>query len=202
MERRQTLMHRLLRIALCCLLFAPALGAQREPETLFAESFRHGSTRITEENFEAKLDPRNSSYRERIKDTRGVDRYVLSIIPLGPVGDTSITSWQVKLADLHHGIYDNILLASQGPSQDPKEDPKQDPKPDSRQDPKNILWWLNPRRYAAVPVDARRIIKVDGFYVVLQVKAYHFTPLDSPYLDSMTVQVQFTNSDPRAGENR
>jgi hypothetical protein len=183
-------MNKALRIVLWCLLFAPALGAQPAPETLYAESFRHGATRITEETFEAKLDPRNSVYRERIKDTRGVDRYTLSIVPLGPVGDTSITSWQVKLADLHHTIYDNILLASQGSPQDPK------------QDPRNNLWWLNPRRFAAVPVDARRIIKVDGFYVVLQVKAYHFTPLDSPYLDSMTVEVQFTNSDPRGGDNR
>jgi len=179
-------MNRVFRVALWCLVFAPALGAQRVPETLYAESFRHGSTRITEESFEAKLDPRNAAYRERIKDTRGVDRYVLSIVPLGPVGDNNITSWQVKLADLHHGIYDNILLAVQGTSQDPK----------------NNLWWLTPRRYSAVPSDARRIIKVDGFYVVLQAKGYHFTPLDSPYLDSMTVQVQFTNSDPRVGENR
>jgi len=36
----------------------------------------------------------------------------------------------------------------------------------------------------------------------LQVKAYHFNPLDSPYLDSMTVEVQFTNSDPRGGDSK
>jgi hypothetical protein len=181
MEYAQDSMNRILKAALLCLLFVPVLRAQPPSQTLYAESFRHGSTRITEESFEAKLDPRNAIYRERIKDTRGEDRYVLSILPLGPVGDTKITSWQVKLVDLHHNIYDNILLASQGPSQDPKMN----------------LWWLTPRRYAPVPIDARRIIKVDGFYVVLQVKAYHFTPLDSPYLDSMTVQVKLTNSDPR-----
>jgi hypothetical protein len=195
-------MNRVLRIALGCLLFAslldPALPAQRAPETLYAESFRHGATRITEESFEAKLDARNPAYRERIKDTRGVDRYVFSIVPLGPTGDNSITSWQVKLADLHHGIYDNILLASQDGKNELKGDPRLDPK----QDPKNNLLWLNPSHYAVVPVDARRIIKVDGFYVVLQVKAYHFTPLDSPYLNSMTLQVQFTNSDPRAGDSQ
>lgn len=199
-------MNRVPRIASGCLLFAslldPALPAQRAPETLYAESFRHGATRITEESFEAKLDARNPAYRERIKDTRGVDRYVFSIVPLGPTGDDTITSWQVKLGDLQHGIYDNILLASQGPSEGLKNEPRPDPRLDPKQDPKNNLWWLNPSHYAVVPVDARRIIKVDGFYVVLQVKAYHFTPLDSPYLDSMTVQVQFTNSDPRAGDSR
>ena len=49
-------------------------------------------------------------------------------------------------------------------------------------------------------IERRRVIKVDGFYVVLQVKAYHFTPLDSPYLDSMTVAVEFRNTDPRQAE--
>ena len=62
------------------------------------------------------------------------------------------------------------------------------------------LWRLDPSRFAPVPVGARRIIKVDSFYVVLQVKAYHFTPLDSPYLDSMTVAVEFRNTDPRQAE--
>jgi len=184
-------MKTFLKLGFSCLLLAGALAAQSAPETLYAESFRHGATRITEERFEAKLDPRNPVYHERIKDTVGADRYTLAITPLGPLEDNQITSWQVKLADLHYSIYDNILLATPSPSPDQRLD-----------DPRNNLWWLNPRRFAPVPIDARRIIKVDGFYVVLQVKAYHFNPLDSPYLDSMTVEVQFTNSDPRGGDSK
>jgi hypothetical protein len=91
----------------------------------------------------------------------------------------------VKLADLRHTIYDNVLLASQDASDN------------STDDPKNSFWKLEPSIFAAVPVGAKRIIKVESFYVVLQVKAYHFTPLDSPYLDSMTVAVEFRNTDPR-----
>ncbi|MGD0014724.1 MAG: hypothetical protein ABSD56_09900, partial [Bryobacteraceae bacterium] len=56
---------------------------------------------------------------------------------------------------------------------------------------------LDPNRFGPVPIRARRIIKVDGFYVVIQVKYLHFTPLDSPYLDSMTVSVEFSDTDPR-----
>ena len=52
-----------------------------------------------------------------------------------------------------------------------------------------------------MPVLTERIIKVDGFYVVLKVMTYHFTPSESPYLDSMTVQVNITNTDPRAAKN-
>ncbi len=157
----------------------PAL-AQSVP-TIYAESFRKGETRITEASFEAKLTPENPTYRERIKDSAGNDRYELTITPQGPEGDGQITAWRVKLRDLHHAIYSNILLADQEASADPK----------------NNLWWLNPNRFGLVAIRTRRIIKVDGFYAAFQVKDLHFTPLDSPYLDSMTVQFAFTNSDPR-----
>jgi hypothetical protein len=63
------------------------------------------------------------------------------------------------------------------------------------------LFRLWPSNTAAVPVRARRIMKVDNFYVVFEVKAYHFTPPESPYLDSMTVQVEFRNTDPRQAES-
>jgi hypothetical protein len=162
-------------------LFMPAGLAQANPTVLYAESFRQGSTQITEQSFEAKLDPENPTYRDRIKDAHGNDRYVFTLVPQGPQGDNKITSWQAKLTDLHHPIYNNILPASQVPSSDAA----------------NNLWRLEPRNFPPAPISARRIIKVDSFYVTLEVKAYHFTPIDSPYLDSMTVQVKFTNTDPR-----
>lgn len=161
----------------------PLLAAgQSSSPTIYAESFRKGATRISEETFEAKLTPENPTYRERIKDPRGIDRYELTITPQGPEGDNRITSWRVQLRDLHYGIYSNILLAEQQPSAEPR----------------NNLWWLDPNPFGPVPARAKRIMKVDGFYVVIQVKDLHFTPLDSPYLDSMTVEFAFSNSDPRA----
>jgi hypothetical protein len=158
--------------------------AAQSPPTLYAESFRQGTGRIVEESFEAKLTPQDAVYRERIKDSLGADRYAFSIIPRMPEGDTKIISWQVKLTDLRHPIYENVLLTSPNQSDNPNQ-------------AKDSLWRLDPSRFAAVPVSATRVIKVESFYVVLQVKAHHFTPLDSPYLDSMTVAVEFRNTDPR-----
>jgi hypothetical protein len=155
--------------------------AQSPSPTVYAESFRQGSTQIIEDKFEAKMSPAEPTYRERIKDATGNDRYEMTITPQGPAGDNKITSWRVQLRDLRHTIYNNLLMVDQEPSQDPQ----------------NNLWWLNPNRFGSVPIRARRIIKVDGFYVVIQVKDLHFTPLDSPYLDSMAVEFEFTNSDPR-----
>jgi hypothetical protein len=163
------------------LFAALPLAAQSPPTLVYAESFRHGSTQVVEESFSVSLTPANQSYRERIKDSHGADRYVFSIIPQGPLGDTKISTWMAKLADLHHPIYDNVLLTSLDPSSDPKD----------------ALWRLEPTTLARIPVDTKRVIKVDSFYVVLQVKAHHFTPPDSPYLDSMTVDVEFRNTDPR-----
>ena len=167
--------------SLVLVLVAASVSAQSGSAPVYAESFRKGSTRVTEEKFEAKLSPANPTYRERIKDSAGNDRYELTITPQGPQGDNKITSWRVDLRDLHYTIYNNLLLEDQEPSQDPK----------------NNLWWLNPNRFGMVPIRAKRVIRVDGFYVVFEVKDLHFTPLDSPYLDSMAVRFEFSNSDPR-----
>jgi hypothetical protein len=164
------------------ILAAPLLAQSTAPGSMiYAESFRQGSTRITEESFETKLNPENPTYRELIKDSRGADRYELTVTPHVPEGDNKITAWDVKLRDLRHGIYSNILLAGQEFS------------PEAR----NNLWRLDPNGFGPVPIRTRRIMKVDGFYVVIQVKDLHFTPLDSPYLDSMVVEFAFSNSDPR-----
>jgi hypothetical protein len=156
-------------------------AAAQDASTIYAESFRKGSTEIVEDNFDVKLTPADSTYKERLKDSKGTDRYELTITPQILEGGNEITAWRVTLRDLHHTIYSNILLADQHPSDDPK----------------NNLWWLNPNPYSPVPIRAKRIVKVDGFYAAFQVKDLHFTPLDSPYLDSMRVSFAFTNSDPR-----
>jgi hypothetical protein len=175
-------------LCLAMSLLAWPLSAQSSASSLYAESFRQGPTRIIEDHFEVKLTPRDPVYRERIRDSRGSDRYALSITPRGPEGDSEITSWQVTLADLRHSIYDNILRSLKGLADNPAA-------------AKDALWWLDPSRFSRVPANAKRIIKVDSFYVVLQIKTCHFTPIDSPYLDSMTVNVELTNTDPRAGES-
>jgi hypothetical protein len=167
------------------LCLATPLAAQSAPALIYAESFRQGPSQIVEQRFEVKLTPKDPLYRERIKDSRGADRYIFSITPFGPEGDTEITCWQARLTDLHHPIYDNLLLTTQEPSSDPK----------------NALWRLDPSRFALIPWPAKRIIKVESFYLVLQVKAFHFTPPDAPYLDSMTVAVEFTDADPRSVES-
>ncbi|HEY1659587.1 MAG TPA: hypothetical protein VGG14_14630 [Candidatus Sulfotelmatobacter sp.] len=169
--------------AFCLLTTSISTQAGPAPTYVYAESFRQGTTRIIEDKFELKLTPHDRTFSEHVKDSQGFDHYLLSIVPIGPEGDTTITRWQVKLVDLTHRFYNNILISSLQPG--------------SADNPRNQLFLLDPSNFVAVPVKAKRIIKVEGFYVVLQVKDYHFTPIDSPYLDSMTLAVELTNTDPR-----
>jgi len=114
---RRMQLQSLVLIVLCT---AMHLSAQSTVNEVYAESFRQGSTRVMEESFEVKLTLQDPFYRERIKDLRGNDRYAFSIAPLGPEGDTKITSWQAKLADLLHPIFTNVLLVSANPTDDPR----------------------------------------------------------------------------------
>jgi hypothetical protein len=79
----------------------PSLGQSVSP-TIYAESFRQGSTRITEEAFDAKLTPDNATYRERIKDSLGNDRYELTITPEALEGTNHVLAREAQgLASQH-----------------------------------------------------------------------------------------------------
>lgn len=166
-----------------------AASAQNSPPTVYAESYRKGPTRITEDKFELKLTSANPSYKQRLRDSSGAERYELTITPkIGEgEGNDKITSWLVGLYDLRHAVYGNLLQFDQELSVEPRDN----------------LYWLNPAHSAAVLILARRIIKVEGFYFAFQVKDFHYNPPDTGYLDSMTVECEFTNRDPRAeAENK
>jgi hypothetical protein len=173
------------------ILFASLATAQNyaASPTMYAESFRKGPTRTTEEEpYEIKVTSDNPIYKQRVRDTTGTERYELTVYPVigENEGNNKITAWQVSLRDLRHPVYGNVLQFDKELSENPRDN----------------LYWLNPVRSAAVPIYAKRIIKVEGFYISFQVKGYHFSPPDSPYLDAMTLQMQLTNNDPKKAEKQ
>lgn len=170
-----------MKLALATLVLWSSAFAQTGTPALYAESFRHDPARVTEEKFEMKLSRENLTYREVIKDSRGNDRFTFTVSPDPLEGDTKFIAWQARLVDAQHPTHPNILMSTA----------------DMPEDTSSVLWRFCPSKSVDVPAHARRIIKVDGFYVVMQVAAHHFTPPDSPYLDSMTVEVSFANADPR-----
>ncbi len=174
-------MARLVSSIIVALMAVPTI-AQAPPSFVYVESFRKGPTRVTEQTLEVDLDPRNPTCSIRVKDQSGRDRYSFVCSPqrVGQ-GDDRILSWQVRLVDLHHKLYNNVLLTS----------------PDVTED-KMQVGWLDPGKFAKIPLTAERVVKIDNFYCVIQVKDHHFVTQEQPYLDHMTVELRFTNTLPHS----
>ncbi len=164
------------------LILASGLLAQDKASFAYEESFRKGQTRVVETSFEVTLDPANPTCLIHVKDQAARDRYLFACAPerVGQ-GDERINAWQVRLQDLHHAFYTNVLMGTPDPTQD-----------------KVQVGWLDPGKFAKIPITTERVIKVDAFYCVLQVKEYHFVAPDQPYLDRLTLNVRFTNTLPHS----
>lgn len=173
---------------------SPQTASQAASKTavrpVYVESFRKRPVKIEEASFEVSLDAKTSSYQRQIKDADGKERYKLAFTPMRAApGDDRIISWRVTLADNKHPVYGDLLL----PSQDP----------DLNQTAAGHVAQLDANPYALVPLMAGRVIKVDEFYCVLQVEKYHLLVPERSYVDSMTVEVKFANTNPLsvAGDN-
>src|SRR4051812_21848591 len=171
-----------------CMLALHAVG-QSVVKPAYAESFRKGSTKIKESSFQVNLDAHTPSYRVLVKDTSGKDHFVFSLAPVR-VGeeDSRILAWQASLEDLHTRVYGNLLL----PSRDPY----------LNESTAGKVSRLDPNPYAVIPAEAKRVIKVQNFYCILQVTAYRRITPERLHLQSMAMDVQFSNANPlTAGEN-
>jgi len=149
---------------------------------VYIESFRKGLTRVTEQSLQVDLDPQNPTCAIRVKDQSGRSHYTFVCTPqrVGE-GDSRIVGWQMRLVDLHHKLYSNVLMST----------------PDVTRDQTQI-GWLDPGKFAKIPLTTERVVKVDGFYCVVKVKDRHFIKQEEPYLDHMTLDVRFTNTLPHS----
>jgi hypothetical protein len=161
------------------LFFVARMSVAEDSKTLYSESFKKGATRITEQTFEVSLTPDHAKPEFKIPDAVGTPRYTLRFVPDIPAGDTRIVGWFVRLADMHHKIYDNVLATSPDFSQDAQQ-----------------LWWVDAKPYAKTTLQTRRVIKVEQFYCVIEVKDIKRLVPERPYMNQMDVTVQFTNTKP------
>jgi len=177
---------RTLRGALGCLgglwLLIGVLWSQTPPSFAYIESFRKGTTHVEEQTFQIELDPKNPTCAIRVKDASGKDRYLFACVPetVGQ-GDNRILAWHVRLEDLKHRIYPNVLMPTPDPTQD-----------------KTQIGWLDPGKFAKIQLDIERVVRVDQFYCAFRVRDAHFAVQEQPYLDHMVVEVRFTNTMPHS----
>ena len=170
----------ILRWILGALLASAAVCVAADSDkVIYSDSFKKGATRITEQTLEVALTPEHPGQEFKVLDSSGKPRYNLRFVPDMPSGDTKIVGWFVRLIDGHHKIYDSILPQSPDLSQDTQQ-----------------LWWLDAKPYAKTLLQARRVIKVEQFYCVIQVKDVKRLVPAQHYLNLMNVVVQFTNTKP------
>ena len=168
---------------LAAVLLAMPLWPQATPAPVYVESFRKRPVKIEDKTFQVNLDAKNPTYQSQVKDSEGNDRYKLSFTPMKVgSGDDRILSWRVTLVDTKHPVYGDLLLPSRNP--------------DLNEGREGHVARLDANPYALIPLTAKRVIKVDEFYCVLQVQKHHLLVPERSYVDSMSVEVKFTNINP------
>ena len=166
------------------LTLAAHAWAQAVPKPVYVESFRKGPTRLAELLLVANLTSQNAEYKATVKDSKGNDRFQLSLEPAREAGGAErIVSWRALLIDPQRRYLGNYLVVTKPPEA-------------LSDGPQDRARWLDPSPYAIVPLLARRVFKVDDFYCIIQVKDYHVVP-ENHLPDSMTVEIRFTGTDPR-----
>jgi|GEM_PF-656761 hypothetical protein len=165
------------------LLISARLQGQEQNTFAYVESFRKSSTRIRESTYAVDLDLKNPTCAIRVKERNsGRDRYQFNCVPEHPSpGDSRIVGWQIRLADLSHRIYPNVLM----PSPDPTQDAKQ-------------IGWLDPGKFAKIALTMERVVKVDNFYCIFRVADSHFVEAGQPYLDHLRLVIAFSNQMPHS----
>ena len=171
-------MFRGLWLLVFAIAFSPAFADEAEHKA-YSESFRKGATRVTEQSFDVTLTPDTPRPEYKVADSKGTARYLLRFVPDVSRGDTKVIGWFVRLADLHHKIYDNVLPTSQDMSKDTTQ-----------------LWWLDGRQYSKIPLQTTRIFRVEQFYCTVRVKNVARLFPGQPYLKELDLAVQFGNEKP------
>ena len=183
-----------------CLIFllVPTLAQPAEVKRVI--SWKKGKSRIHEMKYEVSLSIKNPRFRAVIKDDKERDRYVLLVEPFLPSRPTDgIESWSVSLIPEHSGLgkllsWEDVNLLK--PSNDPYQDsfgyddligwfsPWCDEEESKKKNPcRPNNWFLQ-----------KRIIKVESFYITLQVRQYQYVTGKAPQLAEVVLDVTFSNN--------
>jgi hypothetical protein len=185
----------LVKMALLTLAFI--LNHQQEKD-FYIESWEKGPSQVQEQKLQIEMNADRPEYEASIRDSTGRTRYKLSIWPdRAGVKNIDIIGWVVELIDITKNEKVNLLR--------PTNDIEQDYFTDE-----DYVWWLHPLestkatrgKNAALSIFTKRVIKVERFYCIIEVKGFHLSKRNRAVLDSISVQVEFTNSYPKLREHK
>lgn len=166
--------------AIALLLFWPFMATAQTPSSYSIKSWKAGTAQAEAQTLNISLSREKRTYHQIINDISGHALYRLLVRPavfVGP-GD-GIVAWHVFLTTLDAD--DNLLLPANSLEQEEYEGP-------------DYLWWFYPGQNRLVPIEAKRVIQVEGSYVAL--KAGDIKVNDEGQLESMQLTITFSATPP------
>jgi hypothetical protein len=190
-----SLLSTLVVIVSCCAL----CPAQRPVVTdIYVEGWKTGN-KTSEQLFTFDLDSSQQKRTANVSDLRQVPyKLVLTKFPAGKEV-YQLEYWVVELRPViskgnAKRLGDNLLTAEgPGPGGDnfPREDLVGILYP--QESPKNIVEKMRQPNGGYYPISARRVVKVENFYVIIQVDSFKLSEANLKKIDSMHVTIRFTN---------
>jgi hypothetical protein len=164
------------------LMFSPIMAAAQTPSICRIKSWKKGTAQADAQTLQIALSTTNRTYRKIINDVSGHPLYRLLVQPAGFIGVADgVVAWHVYLTSLDSS--ENLLLPSNSLEQEEYEGP-------------DYLWWFYAGKNHPVPLEARRVVQVEGSYVTLKAEDVKLTAGDE--LESMQLTITFSNTPPPA----
>ena len=159
---------------------------KKDQVVYFAESWEKGPRRIQPQTFYLELSTTRPEYEATISDDSGSYQYKFRVEPVRSSDQSSsIGYWQFTLigAESEYSLLQPRYPAGHHFTQE------------------DFLSLLYPVEsadwkitgYFGVPLSAKRVIKVEAFYCVIQVQSFKISSSNSRALEMVNVEVEFTN---------
>lgn len=167
--------------------YSPMFNESLDNSVHYAEGWKKGTQQVQEQKIIIRLSTQVRVYERTINDAAGQARYKLKVEPaLTESQESSPKAWTVDLI----GPDDKFSLLQ--PDHDPNKHQF------TKADYLSLLYPVeepNWRKtgFMGVPLSSKRVIKVEGFYCIIQVRAYRLSRTSPRAFESLEVEIEFTN---------
>ena len=150
----------------------------------YAESWKKGTRQIKEQTLNIKLNAAQPTFEASIPDSSETYFYKLEIQRV--ILKTEEAIWKVQLRQSGNGY--TLLQINENPGHVFR-----------KEDYLDILYPVEEEDfrksgYFGVPLSAKRVFKVENFYCSIQVKSYSLSEEKWRVIDSIEIEIEFTNN--------
>jgi hypothetical protein len=186
-----------------CLILSLTITSAAQLNTsgeVYVQSWRRGERKIQPQKMLIELNRDHLAHEQVLLDAGGIPRFILQVrhSPWNKKFNAYYESWWVDLCDYRGQkrrldvSKECLLLTSsgRGPGGDyfPKEDSVGRLYPLEEHQQEIMKKVSN-----AYPLYAKRVVKVEGFYCIIQVKRHKMSQINPMMMDSLSVEIELTN---------